>query len=498
MAAQSSTPARPPAQAGWARLRYLGLAGSVALAIGATRAGARAGLADRDGLPGPSELPAFVLCLAGLIALTIAWWRVGVRTASPQAGAPTGRWMLVTAAMWAAPVVFATPLGSRDIYAYACQGALVRAGLDPHRVGAAGLPCPWLDSVPPIWRDAPSPYGPLFGLLSAGAASADTLAVAVAALRLFAIAGVILATWYGRILARACGVPATRAAWLGLASPLVIVHAFSGAHNDAVVAGLVVAAFGIAASGSTAGGITAGTVVRVVAAGAALGGAVAVKATAVVVLPFLALILAGAPRVWRRLAVAALAVTATGAATYAALAAASGLGVGFLRGLIRTGELAQWTSVPTAVGMTVGYALRALGVGAGYDTAVTVARAAGLAVAAVAVAGLWWSAWRAGSVRHTVSAAGLALAALALLGPIFYPWYALTPVALLAVSIRDTSRQAWVGAASGVLTFLILPNGTGLAPRTKLPGALAVTVAAAAAVVRWLRGTRRRPIPSGS
>lgn len=494
--------------------RYVGVVGSAALAIGAYQVGARAGDAHADGLPGLAEAPGILACLAGLLLLTAAWWRVGALSA-PM----TGRWMLVTAALWAAPLLAAPPLASRDVYAYACHGALLSAGLDPHAVGPAALPCPWLDSVPPVWRETPSPYGPAFGLIEAASAalSAGEVGRAVAVLRVAAVAGLLLAIWYGLRLALLCGVNPARAAWLGLAAPLVLVHAVSGAHNDALMCGLVVAALGVAANRArtaTARSDAAVWVGALMGVGALLGVAAAVKVTALVALPFAAILLAssgastaarlspGVPAARRtvaRIGWTMAGLTASAAAAFTLLAAGSGLGMGFLRGLGRTGELGQWTSVPTAVGMSLGYALRVLGLPHGYDTAVAVARAAGLVIA-VAVAGLaWWRAWRNPQPRVVVAAAGVAFAAVALLGPVFYPWYALVPNVLLAVSVRDEHVRAWLGVAVGVLAFLVLPNGVGLAPRTKAPGALAVTAGLLVVAVRYarsVRSARRRAVPT--
>jgi hypothetical protein len=104
-------------------------------------------------------------------------------------------------------------------------------------------------------------------------------------------------------------------------------------------------------------------------------------------------------------------------------------------------------------------------------------------------------------VRAIVAAAGIAFAAMALLGPVFYPWYALTPLALLAVSTSDDRTRVWIGVASAPLAYLILPNGVGLAPRTKLPGALAVTagvVTMMMAALRRVRGAPTTPTGTGS
>jgi hypothetical protein len=486
------------------------MAGSGVLAAGAYQVAARPGRADADGLPGLDQAAGTIACLVGLAILTTAWWLTGRVTAVPGGPALTGGWMLVTAALWTVPLLLVPPVASRDVYAYACQGAVLESGSDPYTVGSADLPCPWLDSVPPIWRDGASPYGPVFSLISAGtvAVSGGHLAVAVGALRLVALIGVVLGTWYGRRLARACGVNEARAAWLGLASPLVAVHAVAGAHNDALVTGLVIAALAAAIGTERGPGPQsrrergpAPLWRRSIYAGAALGLATGVKATALIALPFVALALV-ATRTPRRnpvpprlLARAGLTAAFATVVAFAVPAIASGLGLGFVRGLTRTGELAQWTSPPTAVGMTVGYLLRAFGVGGGFDAAVVVARGAGLVALVGVVLVLLWRAARSSDqpIREAVAGAGLAFAALVLLGPVFYPWYALTPLALLAVSIVDERARAWLGVVSGALSFLILPNGVGLAPRTKLPGALLVTAAAAGAAHHHWRRWRRRP-----
>lgn len=463
--------------------RYLGLGGSALLAIAGTRVGARPGAADLDGLPGAADAPWVVAALVGLATVAVAWWWID----KPAVPPPT-RWLLVTAALWALPPLLATPLASRDVYAYACQGASAAAGLDPTTTGPAALPCAWLASVPPIWRDAPSPYGPLAGLVSHAAAglAGDRLAVAVGVLRAAALLGVLLAVAYGGRLARACGVPVGRAAWLGLATPLVLLHVVSGAHHDALMTGLIVAALGTALGPPRSG---AGNGVLT---GVLLGAAAAVKVTAVLALPFavLALLAARRPADAARGLVRAAALVAAGAAgAYAALSAAAGTGFGFVAALGRTGDLTQWTSPPTAVGMTIGYALRALGLPGG-GVALAVVRALALVALAVLVAVVWWRAWRApaaSAARAAVRGAGLAFAALALLGPVFYPWYALPALALLAVSTTAGRARTVVAGAATALALLILPNGAGLAARTKLPGALLVTAAVVAAAWRRLR-----------
>lgn len=478
------------------RLRYAGLAGSVLLAAGAYLAGARSGAAPADRAEaligtGPGFRVGLLAYVAGLSLLGWAWWRLGalLRTGT----APGLRWVLVTGAVWAVPLLAAPPVGSRDVYAYACQGAVWHDGHDPYALGAAGGGCPWLSAVPELWHDATAPYGPVALLASAAAVAvarfvAGTegaqLLVAVAALRLVAVAGALLVAACGPRLARACGVAPAPAAWLGVVTPLVALHVVAGAHNDALVAGLVVAALATIVpikEKSPRWEISKRTVLldrRVVAAcgaGLAVGLAVAVKVTAVAALPFV-LLLAGR----RAPAAAGGAVAGFGGVTLA-----SGLGFGWVGALSGTGALGQWSSLPTGLGMAVGYLLWPLGV---YDTAVAVAQVVGVVALVALSAVVLVRSWRRrGDVRAVVAGCGMVLAAVVVLGPVVYPWYAVTPLAVLAAAVTRPRVRAGLAVATLVLSALVLPSGLGVPVLTKLPGAILVAAAAVGVSWWWLR-----------
>jgi hypothetical protein len=402
----------------------------------------------------------------------------------------------VTGALWAAPLLVAPPLGSRDVYAYACQGAVWRDGHDPYAVGAAAGGCPWLETVPALWHETTTPYGPLALLASAGAVwlarllavSADTqLLVAIGALRAVAVLGAVLVAGFGPRLARAAGVDPAGAAWLGLVTPLVAVHVVAGAHHDALVAGLVVAGLALAVGNrpiwmvaserSSAASDAAG-----VMAGVALGLAVAVKVTAVAALPF-ALLLA-----WQRSRRGAGAMAAGAVAGFAGLTAATGLGLGWTGALAGTGALAQWSSPPTGLGMAAGYLLRGLGAPEAYDGAVAVARWLGLAVLVVLSAWLLLRAWRRRADPGAVLAcAGAVLAAVVVLGPVVYPWYAVGALAVLAATVTDPRVRRGLAVATLVLAALTLPSGLGVPVLTKFPGAMLTALAAVGIAGWWWR-----------
>ncbi len=348
--------------------------------------------------------------------------------------------------------------------------------------------------MPQIWWQTPTPYGPLAVALSGAAAATGHLLTAVALLRLLAIAAILLLAWQTPRLAVLCGVSPATATRLGVVTPLVLIHALSAAHNDILIAALVVTALTLAATvgrsqsgaggGTGAGGRTAagrrgvGAAAWAVGVGVLLAGAVGVKVTAVVVVPF-ALILLG--RRW----VAGLAGAVGG---FAVLSWAAGLDLGWVRALRGTGELAQWSSIPTAVGMAVGYLLRPFGIGA--QGPIAVARVAGVVALGVLGIGLVVWAWRhRAGTRKVILASGVALAATAILGPVFYPWYAITALAVLAASATD--KRHWLATATVICTFLTLPNGLGVPVLTKAVGAFAVTAAIIVLAIRM-----RRPAPA--
>ncbi|MET8354988.1 MULTISPECIES: polyprenol phosphomannose-dependent alpha 1,6 mannosyltransferase MptB [unclassified Micromonospora] len=471
--------------------RYGGLAGAALLAVAGYLGGA---LADAPLGATPVSIwrspggPATLICWLGGTALLVgAWW-------SLREGAPSTRWAYVTAGLWALPLLLAPPLGSRDVYSYACQGWTYAHGLDPYATPVAAAGCPWLDTVASIWRDTPAPYGPVFVLLAALAVGlGGGLTGAIVLLRVIAVAGLLLAAFCLPALARAAGVPTRRAAWLALASPLVGVHLVAGAHNDAVMLGLLLCGLLVVIR-------RPGRPAALLLAGALLGLAVTVKASAVVVVPFAALAAVHGRYTVRALLrdggwlagglLAALLVTS----------ALSGLGFGWVGGLTHSGDSEQWTSPPTAVGFVVDYAGALVG---GGPAAVPVVRAVALLLLAGVLVVLWWRAWRtlrasndvrvaridATRPRVALHGAALALVATVVLSPVFHPWYATWPLALLALTAM---RTTWFVLPAAVAAFLALPDGTNLARFTKAPGAVAMT---ALLLTVLLRALRQHPRP---
>ena len=466
-------------------IRWGGFAGSLATAASAYLGGSgfvRVPSVNPISLLSGQRGVLLPICWVLGTALLIAAWWWGRHVL------PSTRWALVTAGLWLVPLLPFLPLGSADVYSYACQGYVQHAGGDPYATGVQEFGCPWLGSVASSWRDSPAPYGPLFLLLAAQVVgfAGDSLAAAIAGLRLVALAGLVLAAIGLPVLSRRVGADPAKAVWLVLACPLVLVHLVSGAHNDALMIGLIVAGLALVASRRTPAWLVAGGVV--------LGLAVAVKATAVVVLPF-AVLVAVAPRVplpapeprvplralWRPIA----AIGGGAALATVVLSVLSGRGFGWVAGLLRSGDSVTWGSPSTAVGLTVEFLT-------GVD-AVPVTRALGVVLLAVILVVLWWRA-RAGGA---LPGAGLALAATVLCAPVFHPWYATWPLAVLAATGTGpppAAESRWLLGLCAFAATLTLPAGYNWALYTRIPGALVVTAALLVLAVREVRRLRHRKV----
>ena len=499
-------------------VRYLGLAGSLCCAIDAVLFGAptwiRRGVSVVSILRGPNGVLIMLLWIAGLTALCAAWWYGRHLTTSR-------RWILVTAALWMIPMLAVPPLGSRDMYAYACQGALFDAGFNPSVDAVSAQPCPWLESVSVVWRDTPAPYGPLWIMLSGLAAAFGSQAVALAVFRIYAVLAMAALAAGVPVLARRVGASPERALWLVLCCPIVAVHVIGGGHNDALAMALLVAGLALIAArprraggpdpadraqppgpvdpvrdpragtseGGTSGGGLDRSLGRVIAGGALVGAAIVVKSTVGVVLPFAALLAAGGLQRGRAGRLRFLrrggAVVAGALGGMLLLSFVSGLGLGWALALSGAGESRSWTSPSTAVGIAVDAAAGWFGVRVDVVPAM---RLVALALMLVALVVLWWRYWR-GDALH-----GGALACLIVIfcAPITQPWYLFWVLTLLAFT---TVRTRWLELTVIAGMFLILPNGDGAWKPLQVPFAFLVTGLVGWVMVRAVRWLRE-PVPA--
>ena len=152
--------------------------------------------------------------------------------------------MARTLVMWTAPLVLTVPMFSKDVYSYLAQSEIAARGLDPYTVGPAealGNADPLTRGVPTMWRDTPSPYGPLFLTIGRGITwlTGEHVVMGVVFQRLLALIGFAMIVWALPRLARRFGINPVSALWLGAANPLVLFHLVVGIHNESLAIGLM-------------------------------------------------------------------------------------------------------------------------------------------------------------------------------------------------------------------------------------------------------------------
>lgn len=389
----------------------------------------------------PAPLAA-ALILAGLICLLVAWWllrppdfdaageasslsRAAVRASMGPAGQGVSAWMVVV--LWSLPFLLAPPAYSTDAYLYADLGWIQHRGFSPYEVGMAMAGGPSVEWVAPAWRGATSPYAPLSLVthhLMAFLAGFDPYWGAIAN-RIPAIAGTALLVIFVPRLAVRLGADPVRASWLGVINPMVVVHCVGGAHNDAMMIGVLILALWVAA----------GPPRHLWLAAALVGVATAFKQPAVFGGLAVAL-LAVRPRTpgersWRplvRRVAGALGLSAlVGGGVFIAITWATGLGWGWTGALSLPGSNASWAPrfLITEAGS---WAAQMLG-----DHRWPVATVVSLVSAAVFLA-LFVVAIKRYLPAQPVAFLGWTLAAFVLTGVMIHGWYLVWPVAVLAAS----------------------------------------------------------------
>ncbi len=464
------------------RARLLGAAGSTALAVGGLTAGALPLDAGYYLGPRTGSAPAGMVCaFAGLAMLLGAWLVLGRSLTAPGAVRELRRTLLV----WAAPLLLAPPLFSRDVYSYLAQGTMVRNGIDAYRSGPAMLgDNPLVAQVHPLWLHTPAPYGPVFLTLAAGivTVTGTHLALGVLGMRLLAVAGVAVLAWALPRLARRD--PGT-ALWLGVLNPLVLMHLVGGAHNDALMVAALVAGLLAARSG------------RPVLAVALITLAALVKVPAAVAVVFLVPSWrAGFRPVAGRTALVAL--VAVGTATVVTVG--TGLGLGWTHALGTPTIVHNGLSVSTDLGHFIPWVGRRFGLHANVSRTVDATRLAGVALAVAAGLAAWLRRERLGVPLAT----GVTLSAIVLLGPVVHPWYALWGLVPLAAGAPGPRVRRAAVALTVVLSLVLLPHGLGFTPAGALQ-ALGGLLLGGAALAGWALSGRgveesgqvaeRQPVP---
>ncbi|MBI1349771.1 MAG: hypothetical protein GC156_01465 [Actinomycetales bacterium] len=366
------------------------------------------------------SLASGALVIIGLVILLQAWLLLGSELMS-EGPRPALSAQFGVLALWAAPLVLAPPMFSRDAYSYYVQGRVFGQGYDPTTIGIDVIPGWFDDGADPMWVESPTPYGPVFLAIERGIADFAHPNAYLGALlfRGVALVGVALIAAFLPGLAVRHGINPQRAVWLAVLNPVMLMHFVSGAHNDALMVGLVVAGLALAAQQRCLWGAVAVSL------------AVAIKPIALIALPFVGLLWSGRLGRWRdrvrswALAGLTLVVVLTCVflvvdAGEGVLAAAFGTPAGVL----------TWLSPTTAVGKLLGMATTGLGLTQDATPLLNAVRLIGVAAALAIVA---WLILRPGG-RSPVRGAALAFAAVVVLGPVVQPWYLLWFLPLFAVT----------------------------------------------------------------
>ncbi|BCZ25029.1 polyprenol phosphomannose-dependent alpha 1,6 mannosyltransferase MptB [Mycobacterium senriense] len=477
------------------RTRLFGAAGTVVMAIGALGAGARPVVQDPTfgvrllNLPSRIQTVSLTMTTTGAVMMALAWLMLG-RFALGNRRMSRGD-LDRTLLLWVLPLLIAPPMYSKDVYSYLAQSQISLEGLDPYRVGPAsglGLSHIFTLSVPTLWRETPAPYGPLFLWIGRGisAITGENIVAAVLCHRLVELLGVGLIVWATPRLARRCGVAEVSALWLGAANPLLIMHLVAGAHNEALMLGLMLAGAEFALRGIDAprllpvswkrlgpdweplGMLVAGSVLIVLSS--------QVKLPSLLALGFVTMALAyRCGGTLRALLLTGGGMAALSLAVMALVGWASGLGFGWIYTLGTANVVRSWMSPPTLLALGTGQVGILLGLGDHTTAVLGLTRAIGVLIITVMVAWLLLAVFR--GRLHPIGGLGVALGITVLLFPVVQPWYLLWAIIPLAAwATRTGFRVAAIVISLVVGIFGPTANGDRFALFQIIDATLASTV----------------------
>lgn len=176
-----------------------------------------------------------IMVLAAVALLVRSWFRL-----RHHVYRDVKHWAILL--IWILPMLIAPPIFSHDAYAYAAQGWLWHNGVNPYSHGPGVLPGQFADQVSWVWRYTPTPYGPLSIQLSTWLIQLVGFEPYLSALmmRVPALLGVTLIVSFLPRIARKVDADVQTLAWFSTINPLIVIDFVGGAHNDALMMGLVI------------------------------------------------------------------------------------------------------------------------------------------------------------------------------------------------------------------------------------------------------------------
>ncbi len=397
-----------------------------------------------------SQAPSQLMVLFGLVAvygglvLLMRVWYGLVKYLAQRPGIPVKylSWMFV---LWVIPMLVVPPIFSRDVFSYAAQGEMVSRHINPYTYGPFTLGSgPYVSPVDKLWGNTPAPYGPLFLIIDGffATASLHNMLVTVVLLRLLELGGVVLIAWCIPKLARAYGHDGAATFSLAVLNPLVLLTLIGGAHNDAIMAGLLVA------------GITAAKLRRPVLGIIICSMAAAIKVPAALGIVYIGWSWLGSGIPIRRRVRPVITAGLISGAVMLAFTVLSGLGLGWIGNLATPGTVRSWLAPPTGIGMALTGVAHAIGIGISQGAVLSFTRVVGLMAAAGISVYLLKESDRIGSLK----ALGSSLLIFVVLAPVVQPWYLTWGLILLAPVATRRIRNLIV-VLSMMSPFIGLPGG---------------------------------------
>ncbi|MGA8297152.1 MAG: polyprenol phosphomannose-dependent alpha 1,6 mannosyltransferase MptB [Acidimicrobiales bacterium] len=444
------------------RSAIMGFVASVAIFLGATQQGSpftsklpgawffgippQPAVAGYQPAPGQGLFLGVIAVYGGMFLMIGAWYDV-VKIVSTHRGFPVARLVPVFVA-WVLPMLFVAPLFSKDVYAYAAQGEMMSHGINPYLYGTNVIGATSFSRLAdPLWGNVTSPYGPMFLVIDGWIVTLahHNLLASVVGLRMLDLLGVVLMAVSLPAIAKSFGRDESTAFALAVLNPLIILNLIAGAHNDALMIGLLTAGFALSRRGHPVWGIIV------------CGFAASVKVPAIIGALYIGWEWLGQGRSIRERIRPTATALILALATMAGVSEGIGLGWGWISGLTNPDVVRSWLDPATGVGLAFGHLAHTIGLGQHTHLLLTVTRGTSFALAFVIALRLLMRSDRIGPAR----AMGWSLFAFVLLGPVVQPWYASWGFVFLALVAEGRVRRVLI-FFSGVSCFLQMPGGRDL------------------------------------
>lgn len=387
------------------------------------------------------------LVVVGAALLLQAWLIVGVDTLHDKK--LNEREMFSILMTWIAPLMFAAPLFSRDVYSYFMQGHMQLQGHNPYLTGVSVVPGWFSSGVDPMWAESKTPYGPAFLLIERIVAffCGQSAFLSAFVFRTIGALSVLLLAKSVAGLARRHGIDPASAMWLGVLNPLVLMHFIAGSHNDSLMIALIAAAFVLAIDQKVFAAVILTTL------------AIAVKPVAIVVLPFIAIqATKQATRKARFTSFFVVALIATiGMVTLSLIAHVGPLG--WISALSTPGTVRSWLSPATALGITAGTLFSHIGLGDHVASTISLFRILGFIALLASLVALVLRP----QGRSATRGAAYALGAVIVFSPAVQPWYLLWTIPLLAATGLKSHHLRWIVVSICAFTVHGIANASATA-----------------------------------